>query len=668
MGVTRVLVANRGEIARRIFATCRRLGVSTVAVYTDPDAAAPHVAEADLRVRLPRVNDYLNPEALIAAARATDADAVHPGYGFLSENADFAAAVVDAGLTWIGPPVTAVRAMGSKIEAKKLMAAAGVPVLAELDPDTVTAEQLPVLVKASAGGGGRGMRVVRELAALPHEVAAARREAQSAFGDPTVFCERYLPTGHHVEVQVIADTHGTIWAVGERECSIQRRHQKIIEEAPSPLVERTPGMRAKLFDAARLAASAIGYTGAGTVEFLADISPSGDAEFYFLEMNTRLQVEHPVTEETTGTDLVELQLAVADGGRLDPEPPAAHGYSIEARVYAEDPARDWQPQAGQVHTIDVPGVRAQFETLGRRTGIRLDSGIVDGSVVSIHYDPMLAKVISYAPSRRQAARVLADALARTRLHGVRTNRELLVNVLRHPAFLDGATDTAFFDTHGLPTLAAPLCDAAAVRLSAIAAALADAAHNRATAAVFGSMPSGWRNLASGYQVKNFRDDNGHDHRVQYRFTRTGLELPDDESVHLVSCTADEVVLADGNGVACRFEAARYGDDIYVDSPHGSVHLVALPRFPEPGSAVEQGSLVAPMPGNVIRVGAQVGDTVTAGQPLVWLEAMKMEHTITAPTDGVLSQLAVGPGAQVEVGAVLARVDASPQQTEGVSQS
>ncbi len=502
MGITRVLVANRGEIARRVFATCRRLGVGTVAVYTDPDATAPHVAEADARVRLPNTNDYLNAEAIIAAARAAGADAVHPGYGFLSENADFAAAVQDAGLTWIGPPVDAVRAMGSKIESKKLMAAAGVPVLDELDPDAVTEAQLPVLVKASAGGGGRGMRVVRELSALPGEVAAAQREAQSAFGDPTVFCERYLPTGHHVEVQVLADAHGTVWAVGERECSIQRRHQKIIEEAPSPLVERTPGMRAKLFDAARLAAGAIGYTGAGTVEFLAD----ADGEFYFLEMNTRLQVEHPVTEETTGLDLVELQLAIADGDRLDTEPPTAHGYSIEARVYAEDPAQGWQPQAGRVYCIDVPAIRAQFCTLGQRTGIRLDSGIVAGSTVSIHYDPMLAKLISYAPTRRQSALVLADALARTRLHGVRTNRELLVNVLRHPAFLDGATDTAFFDTHGLAKLSAPLADAAVVRLSAIAAALADAAHNRATAPVLGSIPSGWRNLTSGYQVKSYRDD------------------------------------------------------------------------------------------------------------------------------------------------------------------
>ena len=663
MGITRVPVANRGEIARRVFATCRRLGLGTVAVYTDPDAGAPHVAEADARVRLPRTNDYLNAEAIIAAARAAGADAVHPGYGFLSENAEFAAAVQSAGLVWVGPPVDAVRAMGSKIESKKMMAAAGVPVLDELDPDTVTKGQLPVLVKASAGGGGRGMRVVRELSSLPGEVAAARREAQSAFGDPTVFCERYLPTGHHIEVQVMADIHGTVWAVGERECSIQRRHQKIIEEAPSPLVERTPGMRGKLFEAARLAAAAIGYTGAGTVEFLAD----DDGEFYFLEMNTRLQVEHPVTEETTGLDLVELQLAVADGGRLDAEPPAAQGHSIEARLYAEDPARGWQPQAGVVDTFDVPVARSEFSSLGQRIGIRLDSGIVDGFAVSIHYDPMLAKVISYAPNRRQSALVLADALARTHLHGLRTNRELLVNVLRHPAFLDGATDTAFFDTHGLAQLSAPLADDATVRLSAIAAALADAAHNRATATVLGSIPGGWRNLASGYQVKTYRDHAGLEHRVEYRFTRTGLILADDEQAQLVSASQDEVVLADSGGVACSFAVARYNQHIYVDSARGPVHLVALPRFPEPGSAVEKGSLVAPMPGNVIRLGAAIGDAVTAGQPLIWLEAMKMEHTITAPTDGVLAELNVSTGQQVEVGAVLARVESPDSVQEGDSQ-
>jgi pyruvate carboxylase subunit A/propionyl-CoA carboxylase alpha chain len=637
--ITRVLVANRGEIARRVFATCRRLGLGTVAVYTDPDAAAPHVTEADARVRLAGTTGYLDGRQLIAAARAAGADAIHPGYGFLSENAEFAAAVQDAGLTWVGPPVAAVAAMGSKIEAKKMMAGAGVPVLDELDPETVTADQLPVLIKASAGGGGRGMRVVRELSALPAQVEAARREAQSAFGDPTVFCERYLATGHHVEVQVLADEHGTVWAVGERECSIQRRHQKIIEEAPSPLVERTPGMRAKLFDAARLAANAIGYAGAGTVEFMAD--DRGD--FFFLEMNTRLQVEHPVTEATTGLDLVELQLHVADGGRLDPEPPPSRGFSIEARLYAEDPAKGWQPQAGTVHRFDVP------ET------VRVDTGIVDGSVVSIFYDPMLAKLVSYGPSRRQAAGILADALARTRIHGVRTNRDLLVNVLRHPAFLNGSTDTAFFDTHGLAELAAPLCDEHAVALSAVAAALADAAQNRRTATVFAAAPSGWRNLASGFQTKRYSDTAGGEHEVRYRFGRGGVELPGRDGVTLVSAEPDRVVLA-VDGVDRPFDVARYGDSVFVDSPLGPTQFTVLPRFPDPASAVAQGSLLAPMPGSVLRVGAKVGDTVTAGQPLIWLEAMKMEHTVTAPGDGVLVELNVEPGRQVDVGAVLARVE------------
>lgn len=643
--ITRVLVANRGEIARRVFETCRRLGIGTVAVYTDPDAGSPHVVEADARVRLEGNNGYLDSAQIIAAARAAGADAVHPGYGFLSENPDFAAAVIAAGLTWIGPPVNAVQAMGSKIEAKKMMAAAGVPVLTELDPSTVTADQLPVLVKASAGGGGRGMRVVRELSDLASEVAAAQREAQSAFGDPTVFCERYLAAGHHVEVQVLADEHGTVWAVGERECSIQRRHQKVIEEAPSPLVERTPGMREKLFDAARLAAEAIGYTGAGTVEFMAD--DKGD--FFFLEMNTRLQVEHPVTEATTGLDLVELQILVADGGRLDAQPPASRGSAIEARLYAEDPAKGWQPQAGRVHRFDVPGQ------------VRVDTGIEDGSVVSIFYDPMLAKVISYAPTRRQAATVLADALARTKIHGLRTNRDLLVNVLRHPAFLDGATDTAFFDTHDLDALAAPLAGADAVRLSAIAATLADAAHNRSSARVFGAAPSGWRNLASGYQSRTYRDVAGDEAPVRYRFSRTGVDLPDDDGIALVSAKPERVVLSI-NGVERAFDVARYGDQVFVDSALGPVALTALPRFPDPDDAVAHGSLLAPMPGSVVRVGATVGDTVTAGQPLIWLEAMKMEHTIAAPEDGVLTELNVAAGQQVEVGAVLARVESEGEQS------
>lgn len=646
--ITSVLVANRGEIARRVFSTCRRLGIGTVAVYTDPDAGSPHVAEADARVR---VDSYLDGSELIKAALSAGADAVHPGYGFLSENAGFARAVNDAGLRWIGPPPAAVEAMGSKIEAKKMMAAAGVPVLAELDAAEVTHEQLPVLVKASAGGGGRGMRVVETLAELAEQVLAAQREAHSFFGDPTVFCERYLPRGRHIEVQVMADLHGTVWAVGERECSIQRRHQKIVEEAPSPLVQRIPAMRERLFTAARLAATAVGYTGAGTVEFLAD----EDGEFFFLEMNTRLQVEHPVTELTTGLDLVELQLGVAEGEALPANPPQTAGHSIEARLYAEDPARSWQPQAGQIQHFEVPGTATHFGPL-TRIGIRLDSGVVDGSEVSIHYDPMLAKVISFAPTRSRAAQILADTLARTRVHGLRTNRDLLVNVLRHPGFLAGDTDTAFFDTHGLDRLAAPLAGEREVRLAVIAATVAAAAHNRATAGVMTHFPSGWRNVVSADQHRAFRDVDGTEHRVSYRVTRTGTSLPEDAGIVVVSATPDRVDL-EHEAVVTTFMVARYGENVYVDSPLGSVSFTSVPRFPVPGSEIRQGSLLAPMPGSVIRLGADLGETVAAGQPLIWLEAMKMEHTVNAPAGGVLTQICVVVGQQVEVGAVLARVEA-----------
>jgi propionyl-CoA carboxylase alpha chain len=647
--ITSLLVANRGEIARRVFRTARDLGLECVAVYSTADAAAPFVAEADAAVHLPGnapADTYLRGDLLIEAAWKAGADAVHPGYGFLSEDAAFARAVVEAGLTWIGPPAAAIESMGSKVKAKRLMAAAGVPVLAELTD--VTEADLPVLVKASAGGGGRGMRVVHRLEDLPNELEAARSEAASAFGDGTVFCEPYLATGRHLEVQVMADQHGTVWAVGERECSIQRRHQKVVEEAPSPLVERLPGMRADLFDAAHKAATAIGYVGAGTVEFLAD----DDGRFYFLEMNTRLQVEHPVTECTTGLDLVALQLAVAQGARLPASPPPTTGHSIEVRLYAEDPANDWQPQSGTLHRFHVPGLTTEFDLA---SPLRVDSGVVDGSVVGVYYDPMLAKVISWAPTRTEAAQRLAAAVARAEIHGLATNRDLLVRILRHPAFLAGDTDTAFFDKHGLATLAEPLADKDAEALSALAAALADAARRRTAAPVLGRLPSGWRNVPSMPQRKSFTSATA-THEIAYRFTRDGLVADGNDIVRLLSQTATEIVL-EVDGVRRAFRVAAYPGLVCVDSPLGAVALTPVERFADPSLQAAAGSLLAPMPGTVIRVGVAVGDEVVEGQPLLWLEAMKMEHTISAPADGVVTELAVSAGQQVEVGAVLAVVNA-----------
>ncbi|HWD03160.1 MAG TPA: biotin carboxylase N-terminal domain-containing protein [Amycolatopsis sp.] len=642
-----LLVANRGEIARRVFRTCRDAGIGTVAVFSDADADAPHTREADVAVRLPGDapgETYLRTELIVKAAADAGADAVHPGYGFLSENAAFARAVVDAGLTWVGPPPTAIETMGSKVESKRLMAAAGVPVLSELDPDQVSEADLPLLVKASAGGGGRGMRVVRKLDELAEAVESARAEAASAFGDPAVFCERYLETGRHIEVQVLADRHGTVWAVGERECSIQRRHQKVVEEAPSPFVDDS--MRAELFDAARKAASAIDYVGAGTVEFLA----GPDGRFYFLEMNTRLQVEHPVTENVTGLDLVALQLSVAEGAKLPPEPPAAQGHSIEVRLYAEDPAAQWQPQSGTLHEFAMPGVDRAFAP---GAGLRLDSGVELGSVVGVHYDPMLAKVITWAPTRDEAARRLATALAGAKIHGVVTNRDLLVNILRHEAFLAGDTDTAFFDRHGLGTLAKPLAGADAERLSALAAALAAAAENRAGATTLARLPSGWRNVRSSGQRKVFaRGDTTYE--VSYALTREGLRADGYDDVRLVCAEPDRVVL-DVAGVRRTFEVARHGEKAFVDSVLGPVTFQVVPRFADPSAALAAGSLVAPMPGTVVRLAVGVGDTVAAGDPLLWLEAMKMEHRISAPADGVVTALPVEVGVQVEVGAVLAVV-------------
>jgi propionyl-CoA carboxylase alpha chain len=656
--VTRVLVANRGEIARRVVATCHRLGLEAVAVCSDPDLDAPHMREADVAVRLPgstAADTYLRADLLVDAGLRARVDAVHPGYGFLSENAGFARAVIDAGLTWIGPSPEAIAAMGTKVESKRLAAAAGVPVLAELDPDAVAAGDLPVLVKASAGGGGRGMRVVRSLDGLGACLGAARAEAAAAFGDPTVFVEPFVEHGHHVEVQVMADGHGTVLVLGERECSIQRRHQKIIEESPSPLVERTPGLRDRLYAAAIAVARGVGYTGAGTVEFLA----VPDGRFWFLEMNTRLQVEHPVTECTTGLDLVELQLLVAAGGRLPSQAPLSRGAAVEVRLYAEDPAAGWLPVTGTLHRLDVPVSHPAFtppvlDVAAR--GVRLDAGVEDGAVIGVNYDPMLAKVIAWAPTRAEAITVLARTLTRARIHGLRTNRDLLVRVLGHPAFAVGDTDTGFLDRHGLDVLAAPLAGPADERLAAVAAVLASAAQRRATATVLAAVPGGWRNVPTNPQWSLVTGPGG-EHRVSYRSTRAAVTVDDLPGVVPLSCAPDAVVM-EVDGLVRRWHVARYASPdgacrLEVDGDAGAVTFTEAGRFPEPSHAGHEGSLRAPLPGTVVALHVAVGDEVSAAQELLVIEAMKMQHVVRADRAGRVAALPVEVGSTVEVGAILA---------------
>ncbi|MFJ7168464.1 biotin carboxylase N-terminal domain-containing protein [Streptomyces globosus] len=669
--ITSVLVANRGEIAVRVFRTARAMGLASVAVHSDPDADALHVREADTAVRLPGAapaDTYLRGDLVIAAALAAGADAVHPGYGFLSENAAFARDVLAAGLAWIGPPPDAIEAMASKTRAKELMRAAKVPLLDPVDPAAATAADLPLLLKAAAGGGGRGMRVVRDLDALGPALDAAAAEARSAFGDGEVFAEPYVERGRHVEVQVLADGHGTVWALGTRDCSLQRRHQKVVEEAPAPGL--SDGLRRTLHEAAVAAARAVGYRGAGTVEFLLD----ADGRPCFLEMNTRLQVEHPVTEAVHGVDLVALQIRIAEGAALPPEPPEPAGHAVEARLYAEDPAQDWRPQAGTLAAFDVPAADAPAPvpgTAGSPAAVRVDAGYAAGDRVGVHYDPMLAKVVAHAPTRSEAVRALARALAGARIHGVTTNRDLLVRTLRHPEFTAGAPDTGFYDRH-LAALTAPAPDAGrAAALAAAAAALAAAAP--APGAPLAARLGGWRGVRSGPQVRRYRIG-GTEHEVRYLPVRGGPpHLPDLPDVRVLAAAPDRVVLEAG-GVRRVFHVAHRPDrgaertdgagEVWVDTAPApgsdapaSHALTAVPRFTEPQDATPPGSLLAPMPGTVVRVaeGLAPGDTVTAGQPLLWLEAMKMEHRVTSPASGTLTALHALPGHQVEVGTLLAVV-------------
>ena len=645
--IRRVLVANRGEIARRVFRTCREMGIGTVAVYSSADAHAPFVADADVAVPIgdPEPSaSYLDIDKIIGAATSTGADAIHPGYGFLAENASLAKACEAAGMTFIGPSPEAIETMGSKLESKRRMEEAGVPNLASFE---ITAELdvaaaadglgYPVLVKASAGGGGKGMRIVGSPDDLDAAVTGAAREAQAAFGDDTVFLEKYLLNPRHIEIQVFGDTHGTIVHLFERDCSIQRRHQKVIEEAPSPAVD--PDLRERMGAAALAAARSVNYVGAGTVEFMLDDSGA----FWFLEMNTRLQVEHPVTEAITGLDLVRLQIEIAEGAPL---PPAAlnatiSGHAIEARLYAEDPTNDYLPATGTVHRFDVADVR-------------IDSGVEDGSEISVHYDPLIAKVIAHGPTRDDAARRLAKALRTAALHGPRNNRALLVGILEHAEFVSGATDTGFLDRHPPSQLCASGDDRDVAIQHAVAAALAGQARRKAAASTLATLPSGWRNNPSQLNTTTF-DIGAETVEVGYRIDGQAVELSIDGSqadpATLHHGRADLVDL-EWRGVRRTYQVAHHDHAIYVDSPLGSIALVEHPLLPLPEVTVDPGSLLAPMPGKVVRVLAVVGQEVTAGQALVVIEAMKMEHSIDAPADGRVAAIPVSEGDQVDTGQTL----------------
>jgi propionyl-CoA carboxylase alpha chain len=658
--IRKLLIANRGEIASRIMATARDMGIATVAVFSDPDRDAPFVSLADEAVPLPGSapgDTYLSIGRIIAAAASTGADAVHPGYGFLSENASFARACLAAGLIFVGPPAAAIEAMGSKPAAKALMAEAGVPVLpgitiaADVDVAEAAARTgWPVLVKAAYGGGGRGMRIARSVAELESAVSSAEREAASAFGDGTVFLERFVESPRHIEVQIFGDSHGNVIHLFERECSIQRRYQKIIEESPSPALN--DAQRDELGSAAVTAAKALGYVGAGTVEFV--VAPDG--AFFFLEVNTRLQVEHPVTEAVTGLDLVRLQLLVAQGEPLPVEALEAvsRGHAIEARLYAEDVSAGFLPASGTIHRLFVPPAR----------GLRVDAGYTDGSVVSTFYDAMLAKVIAWAPTRSEAAALLAGSLARARVHGVITNRDLLVGILRDPEFLAGATDTGFLERHDPAALSVSPTSGELRKWHAMAAALTGQASRLSLRGVQPAVPSGWRNVATMAQPVTYNDG---EVAVGYRNGRDGVSVTiDDEPVEglQVSALAPDFLDATVAGMRRRVEVDRVGATFYVDSDLGSSTLVEVDRFPLPESAAATGSLLAPMPGSVVRVQAVTGAGVQAGDTLIVLEAMKMEHSIRAPYAGTVASVGVVVGQQVETGTVLVVVDAAPPDGQG----
>ncbi|MCV7152418.1 acetyl/propionyl/methylcrotonyl-CoA carboxylase subunit alpha [Mycolicibacterium pyrenivorans] len=653
-----VLVANRGEIAVRVIRTLRTMGIRSVAVFSDADADARHVAEADVAVRIGPAaarRSYLSIDALLSAIERTGAQAVHPGYGFLSENAQFAEALRSAGVVFIGPPVRAIQTMGDKISAKAAVSAFGVPVVPGISRPGLTDDDLiggaadvgfPVLVKPSAGGGGKGMRVVHEASELPAALASARREAASAFGDDTLFLERFVLNPRHIEVQVLADTYGNVVHLGERECSLQRRHQKVIEEAPSPLLDATT--RARIGAAACDTARSVDYTGAGTVEFI--VSADRPDEFFFMEMNTRLQVEHPVTEMVTGLDLVELQVKIAAGEKLPivQDDVRMDGHAIEARVYAEDPARGFLPTGGGVVGLREPSGR----------GIRVDSGLARGTVVGSDYDPMLAKVIAHAGDRPAALRELDTALADTAVLGLTTNIEFLRFLLADPDVAAGRLDTGLLDRRTTEFAPVPpgddeLIAAAAYRwLRTWPAAPTDP----------WEVPSGWRIAGRAPTTIRLRAGNRTDHVWLTGSPASATATVEGGETRTLRASLDgDRLVVTLDGLRTEYLVAAADGQMWLAGA-GRVALVEevreAPVRPDDEHSGDA-ELTSPMPGAVVAVGVDDGATVTAGTVVVTVEAMKMEHALAAPVDGVV-ELIVGAGDQVKVGQVLARITATEE--------
>ena len=662
---TKILIANRGEIACRVAATARRMGIRTVAVYSEADAGARHVAACDEAVLIGPAaakESYLQGAKIIEVARSTGAQAIHPGYGFLSENAEFAEAVQAAGLVFIGPPGSSMRAMGSKSAAKQLMEGADVPLVPgyhgdEQDPDLLhrQADRIgyPVLLKASAGGGGKGMRVVERSEDFASALASCKREATSSFGDDKVLVEKYLIRPRHIEIQVFADTHGNCVYLHERDCSVQRRHQKVLEEAPAPGMP--PERRAAMGAAAVNAARAVGYVGAGTVEFIAN----QDGSFYFMEMNTRLQVEHPVTEMITGTDLVEWQLRVAFGEPLPKKQHelAIHGHAIEARVYAENPEKGFLPSIGTLRHMDVPQAVA-FE-LGadgaNPAAVRVDSGVREGDAISPFYDPMIAKLIVWGADRTQALARMSQALAEFRIVGLATNIAFLKRLVEGEAFSNADLDTGLIERNHAtlfpPPAPAPL---GALALAALALSASETRHGAANDADPWSQARGWRMNGDYRRVLSFGDEHGA-YRVglTYRTDAWDIDLDGQrQRVELVAHHGGELSLRLGDA-ALHGCVRRDGDVFHVFSGGRHVTLTYNDPMAHAGEIESAGGrLTAPMPGKVVAVLAQSGKTVAKGEPLVIMEAMKMEHTIAAPSDGLVEEVLYQVGDQVADGAPL----------------